>query len=250
MNVTRLGKTLIFVNLGLSILFLGWAVGIYTQRLPWAPMTIDGEQVKGRVAELREQIQRLEAARDTADTRWNAATAQLIKLEIERPTRQNYYAEQMKIMTTGADNRNQRIEPALQQLDMANGVVQMKKTGRPAVQIDGKNALSVKGYTDTIDRQLKEHLDEQKKINGLVDEAKRLTLVINGTKPPAEAITAEEKGLRGQLADQQWLKRSLQLEEQYLLTPLTNYQVETELLKKRQAALQERLKELNSSPME
>lgn len=250
MDKTKLGKYLVFINLALSIIFLGWAIGVYTQRMPWGPVTLDGEQVKGRVAELGDQIRQLEAARDSADARWYAATSRLINVESERPKRNDYYNEQIKIITVGKDLRDQPIGPAVQQLalpDFKDGKLVTRKSGRPPVQIDGKNALSVAGYNQEIEKKLKEIQGDQNKIKELVGQAEQLTLEINGEKPRDQAITAKDKGLRGQLDDQVWLKRAAQLEEQFLLTPLTNFQVETELLKKRQTALQARLKELTSA---
>ena len=45
--MTRFGKLLIFMNLILSVIFAGWAAGIYTQRIDWAPArTLFGEPIE------------------------------------------------------------------------------------------------------------------------------------------------------------------------------------------------------------
>ena len=69
--------------------------------------------------------------------------------------------------------------------------------------------------------------------------------IIDTKPPPAEAVTATEKGLNGQLADQKRLLKGLELEQQYLRSPLTYTTLQTEQLRQRRAALAQRLDELN-----
>ena len=72
-----------------------------------------------------------------------------------------------------------------------------------------------------------------------------LTKQINGFPPVnKDAPKLDEKGLRVQIRERQELVHGLQLEEQYLRSPLTHYTLENAVLKKRQAALAARLEEL------
>ena len=86
-------------------------------------------------------------------------------------------------------------------------------------------------------------------VNKTVADTTALTLEIAGTNPGEQAITAVEKGLRGQLIDAQALIKNLILEQEYLQTPLTNYRVDLELHKRRQATLEARLRELSTTAM-
>ena len=55
------------------------------------------------------------------------------------------------------------------------------------------------------------------------------------------------KGLRVLLGEQEELGRNAKAEMAYLQTPLTTYTVETQILQRRKAALEARLKELQAS---
>src|SRR5436309_2141524 len=55
--------------------------------------------------------------------------------------------------------------------------------------------------------------------------------------------------VRWQLADAQLVKKNAELEEAFLQSPLTNDKVELDVLKRRQVALQTRLKELMAAVM-
>lgn len=246
--MTRFGKYLVLFNLLLSMLFLAWSVGIYTQRLHWADgQTSDGEKITGRVTELTGEIRKLSEARDKADAKWFAAATALTKLEVERPQRRDFYNDMLQAAARGSDRSGRAVNPPVQDFRPElekNTLAFNKKTGRPAIQIDGKNALSAAGYKDAVTKQFQAIQAEQTRTENLIKQAAALSKKINGTKAPGEAITAVEKGLRGLIADQNWLKLAAQQEQQYLQTPLTNVTLELELLKRRQAALQTRLKEL------
>jgi hypothetical protein len=129
-------------------------------------------------------------------------------------------------------------------LVIQNNQLQFQRTGRPPVAFDGRPALSIAGYLKAIqdtDQKINAALQEER---DLIAETQRLTAQINGTRPPGEGVTAVEKGLRGQLADQESLLKGLLLEQQYLRSPLTYVTLQTEQLRQRRAALAQRLDEL------
>ncbi|MBX7102536.1 MAG: hypothetical protein K1X57_00540 [Gemmataceae bacterium] len=233
--MTNLAKYLIFGVTVLSFMFLAWSMGLYVEQMPW----------QLRTKEQAEEIKGLVEARDRADTRWYDANGKVTKLEAEIPQRRAWYAEQTLIATTGKNNAGKAVTPAVGLVDVQNGLVQLKSAG--PFQIDGAAALSFDGYKEAIEKQLNEIRETKVKTNKVVTDTTALTTEINGNKPAAEAITAVEKGLRGQLSDAQQLGRNAQLEQQFLQSPLTNDTVELELLKRRQLALEARLKELAQS---
>jgi peptidoglycan hydrolase CwlO-like protein len=109
--------------------------------------------------------------------------------------------------------------------------------------------LSIDGYHAKIQQTLKGIQSAQAEIKSLVAEMDKLTKQINGFSPGnPNAPTLVEKGLRVQIREQQDEVHSLQLEEQYLRSPLTYYILQRDQLRHRQAALVARLAELKSAP--
>jgi hypothetical protein len=232
--MNRLGKSLVLINAALSFMFVAWSFGLYTQQMPW----------ENEIKDLKEQIKGLIEARDRADARWHTASNRVRQLEDVMPKRQDYYANQLKIANTGLDSAGKKVEPPVSAPVVVNGLVDFKAANRAAYQIDGKPALSFAGYKAAIEKQLDETRDTKQKINKVTADTTVLTTEVNGTKLATEAITRVEKGLRGQLTDAITLKKNAQLEQEFLQSPLTNDKVELELLKRRQLALEARLKEL------
>lgn len=238
--MTKYAKWMIFANLALSITFLSWSLGLYSQQMPWQ------SQIKDTLAP---QIQALVKARDTADQRWSVANKAVLAKEADLPKRRAYYDEQMKIALTGMNNKNEPVTPALQVLEMRDGLVVMNQgaSRKPFKVSDGKETLSLAGFKNAINKQLEEIRDTKQKINKVVEDTTAITQQIKGTKVGDEAITAAERGIRVQVADAKQLERNAQLEQEFLQTPLTNYKVDLEMLKRRQLALEARLKELAAS---
>ena len=247
--MTRYAKILILVNVGLSLMFVAWAFGLYTQAIPWTSMGAGDDKLVGQIDELKEQVRGLTEARDKAEERWFTATREVLRLTKDVRDRRNFYEEQMRMANTGTNLQGQPVKPAVQQLQYQDGLLVLKATGRPAVQIDGKDALSIAGYNEIIKQQLEETRTTKIRINKVIDDTTALTIEINGTKPAEQAITAAEKGLRGQLLDAQTLINNLSLEQKFLQTPMTNYRVDLELHRRRQASLEARLKELSSTAL-
>jgi hypothetical protein len=249
--MTQLGKVLVFLNLVLSIVFVAWAVGLVTNQVPWStPPSTDGQRVQGMVDELRAEIDRLtrssggRSARDAADANWAAGVAELNRLERDRPTNQRFYQDLLRSARQGGV---QGIDPPVQQLQFQNNQLVLNRTGRPPVAFDGRPALSVAGYEQAKQETLQKFQQAQAEVQQLSEEEKKLTLQIVGTKPPGQAITPEEKGLRLQLAELDALVKNLQLEQQYLRSPLTYFTLQTEQLRRRQAALAARMDELGKA---
>ncbi len=239
--MNRLGKNLVLINAALSIMFVGWSVGLYSQQMPWE------NEIKN---ELVPEIKGLVEARDRADARWLTAYVKVTQQEKDLPARRSFYAEQLKIANTGMDDTGKKIEPAVSAPEVRDGLVIVKRDGRVGFQIDGRNAMSFAGYKAAIEKQLDETRDTKQKTNKVTSDTTVLTTEVNGTKPASEAITRVEKGLRGQLLEAISLKKNAQLEQEFLQSPLTNDKVELELLKRRQMALESRLKELATTVMD
>src|SRR5262249_45380163 len=143
----------------------------------------------GKIKVYANRIKDLVDARDKADARWYTATKEVIREDVEIPQRRAFYAEQMKMATTGTDAAGKPVNPPVQQLQLdKDGLADItKRTGRPAEMIDGRPALSLAGYKAAIEKQLEEIRTTKVNINKSVADTTRLTQQINGTKPVEEA---------------------------------------------------------------
>jgi hypothetical protein len=248
MNMTKVGKWLVFINLTLSLIFLAWAVGLYTNQVHWnAPPSDGGQRIQGMVDELKAEIQQLATSRDSAEERWHSASALVRALETERPQRQAYYATLLRSVEKGDVAQ---IRPPVQQLEIApNGGVVLKLNGRPPYLLDGQPALSVAGYNAALAERSAQIDATHKQVVSIIAETEKLTRQINGVDPPGggERVTAEQKGLRKVLAEQENVAHQLRLEQEYLRSPLTNFMIDNQLLQKRHAALTARMGELQKA---
>jgi hypothetical protein len=246
--MTQTAKYLIFVNLVLAVVFLAWAVGLLTNQVPWnTPPAGEGPKVEGLVTQLQNEIKRLITARDSADQRWGDAYVELQQTEKLRADALKYEAD---LLRSARHGDVPDIKPPVQQLVFKGPALDIsKRSGRPPVTVGGEDALSIAGYHQKIQQTLDEIQKAQAEITRLMAETETLTKQINGVPPrKPEASTLEEKGLRVQIQEQHDLVHGLELEQQYLLSPLTYYTLQRDQLRARQAALAARLEELKAAP--
>jgi chromosome segregation ATPase len=242
--MTKLGKALVLFNLVLSVVFVAWGIGLVTNQVPWStPQSTDGIRVQGMVKALEDEVKRLTPGQQAADARWADAYVELQQLENQRPTNQRYYLDLLNSVRHGGV---QGIDPPVQQLAFQGNQLVLKRTGRNPLEINGQRlSMSVDEYMRAIDDKMKQIQQAQDEVKNLNAETEKLTVLINGTKPRDQAVTAAEKGLRVQLAELEEMIKGLQLEEQYLRSPLTYLTLQTDQLRRRQAALAARLDELS-----
>ena len=245
--MTQTAKRLVFVNLVLSVVFVAWAVGLVTNPVPWhTPQAGDGPKVEGMVAQLQAEIKRLTAARDSAEVRWGDTYVELQQTERQRADAQRYEAALLRSARSGDVAE---IKPPVQQLVFNGSVLDVSKlSGRPPVAIPGTgdSALSIAEYHQKIQQTLDEIQKAQAEITRLMGETENLTKQINGVPAPPP-LTLEQKGLRVQIQEQAEMRHGLELEQQYLRSPLTYFTLQRDQLRQRQAALTTRLEELKTS---
>jgi hypothetical protein len=248
MDMTKIGKWLVFINVSLSLVFLAWAIGLYTNQVNWnTPPSDGGQRVQGMVDELKAEITQLQAARDSAEERWHTGSVLVRALENERPQRNALYASALRSVQQGDVAQ---IRPPVRQVQIApNGAVDLRIANWPPYQIDGQPALSLTGYRAALQERHAQIDDTHKQVTAVIGETERLTRQINGIDPPGggERVTAEQKGLRLVLAKEQDVASHLRLEQEFLRSPITNFMIDTQLLQKRKAALTGRLGELGKT---
>ncbi len=271
MNWTALGKILVLVNLGLSLLFAAMAFGVYMHPLDVkdaeyvfkrASVRRDAAgkevDVKGSIVsedrlKQAEATKRFVDSRDAAETRWRHATEALKQVEQQRPAYQAWYADQLAILETGADTRGTAVQPV---------AVVLKKdpTGKFIMDRQGCPAINRRNQQNQQDEPLKavnaynkEHVqldqrikDEISAINAQIAEEKKNTDKLNGED-------GKTKGLRQILAEVVAATRNSETEQEALNRLLYDPRggdrlmttlAEEELLLKRNRMLKARLEEL------
>lgn len=253
--MTAFGKLLVFVQFILSMVFTTWAVALYSERIDWVqPKTMLGDPIedsKGRLAELDDEIKKFvivddkdkDASRDKAEFRWQTAFSGLTRATTSRENYQKWYADQLSLAKKGEDTDGRRLdakEPAVRQLVYnPDGTFKMDPKDRPPVKSFDTDVKSVE-YYDTKSEELRRAIDTaQDLLVKTVEEAARVTEEIVGSPT--------KFGLRRELRDENAYYLNA-LDEYLYLEPIRNGRTaELEVVKKRNAQLEARKRELTAA---
>jgi hypothetical protein len=237
--MTLFGKILVLLNVTLSLLMAAWAVGVYTQHLHWG-IEKSVQQSEFEVNELRDRLSGKGASLyddlTTAEGRWKTASPVFQTMEPLWAKNQKWYQEHLvELQTSAKPVKTPSYKGGQLEFDPNNfGLPLMVE----ATDKGGKGLTGLAPYKkDYDDKQaaIKVVMDDLKK---LIDEDKELTEKIGG-----------KDGLRA-LIDQEADKKQRVLAEQDYLKPLlVNSLVDGELLLKRQADLEARVKQLRATPV-
>src|SRR5438445_12658796 len=100
--MTFIGKLFVFLNLVMSIVFAGFAVGIYTNRIDW-PGRTGGDTPAGVFQRKQDEAKQLKEGVERAQARWERVHNNLLALEDERPNQRRsrafakqFYAAELK----------------------------------------------------------------------------------------------------------------------------------------------------------
>src|SRR5262245_17964698 len=102
-NWTKTAKTLVFVNLGLSLMLAAWAFGIYTNRVDWAydKAKAGPGREPSELTKRQDRLKQLNDARAFAELRMKDAFSKLVALETQRRKNEAAYAQQMQTLDVG-----------------------------------------------------------------------------------------------------------------------------------------------------
>jgi hypothetical protein len=237
------GKFLVYTNLVLSLIFLGWALGLFMQRLDWAPhkSIIKGEINKesGIMYRLEQEVKQLGEASELAERRYLKDADALPQAEEERLAYKKYYKDRLLLGEKGIDSEGKKAKPPVVELQ--------RKPNSQMLVIDDKQQKALKSRDQDVDyldsyleqyRKLAKDIDDtQLEIERLVEENKKLTEAIAG-------IPGKTRGLRGDLEANVNYKRLFEDEMAILKPLLVNQRINVEQQKRRLAQLQDRYKEL------
>jgi hypothetical protein len=241
--MTLFGKILVLLNVTLGLLMAGWAIGVYTQHSHWA-IDKSVQESEFEVNQLRERLAPSAKGASlfddlaTAEARWTPASARFQALEPLRARNQKWYEDQLAELRTSGK--------AVKTASYKNGQAEVhddpQQFGQPvmadAADKGGKPLLGFDTYKKEYDDKqvaIKQAMDDLAK---LVDEDKTLTERIGG-----------KDGLRVLLDREAEKKQGVLAEQDYIKPLLVNSLVEGELLLKRRADLEARVKELRARPV-
>jgi hypothetical protein len=245
-------KFLVWANLVLSLVFLGWAIGLYTQRLDWAPhkelITGKVDEKSGRLYAMHEEIEELVKNRDLAEQRWQKDAHDLPALEGKRLEHKQFYEDQLLLAQHGKDSKSQtpKDRPVVAELvpdpdapaqGLPDGTYVIDPKKLKPIKSRDQDVKSIAEY-DELYRKLRKEIDDlQVEIDKLVEENTRLTKLIAGD--PGKTM-----GERAKL-DAKLNYKKLFDDEMLILRPLlVTQRINIEQQKQRLAALEARLKEL------
>ncbi len=244
--MTRFGKLLIFLNLMLSITFAGWAAGVYSQRIDWAPARslFTGELIEdrpGRVKELNDQVKGLAALRDLGEVRWQNATLLMVHEQQHRSSYQEWYAQELTTLRTGADADGKQVPFPVRELthDPRTGDIDRApiKDKEKAFLVNGEPLKSLEHYEE----QYKELV---KKIKGLQEEYAKRVKKAEEQSEDINGKAGERFGLRTEVLNLQQYLRNANDELAYLQPLYDSTTAELNTMMKRYLALKERKKKL------
>ncbi len=231
--MTLFGKVLVLLNLTLALGMAFWAVGVYAQYIDYNTKAPPPGADAGPLLRLNDEVKARNEELNGAELRWAKPYKYLGLIQNSRDLNQKWYGEQLQAMVTGRG--------PLQVASVKAGQIELdpKFYGRPLL-VEAKDpndqplqplATYVKAYDDTKAAISIAQLDLDKQIK--LDT--ELTQKIGG-----------DNGLRAQLAREEQKRELVLAEQEYLRPLLVNSLVEGELVVKRRADLETRVKELKA----
>jgi hypothetical protein len=239
--MTLFGKILVLLNVTLSLLMAAWAIGVYTNHLHWG-IDKSVQQSEFEVNELRDRLASGKGASlydnlGTAEARWKTASPVFQTMEPLWAKNQKWYQEHLaELQTSAKPVKTPSYKAGQLEFDPNNfGLpLMVEATDKGGKPFTSGLAPYKKDYDDK-QAAIKVAMDDLK---NLIAEDKDLTVEIGG-----------KNGLRAKIEREADKKQRVLAELDYLKPLLVNSLVEGELLLKRQADLEARVKQLRATPV-
>jgi hypothetical protein len=237
--MTQFGKIMVFVTLAFSLLLLGWAVGIYTNRIDWSNTKATAEKAQGELSKREDRLRQVSASRARAETIWADNYLALTKAEAMRRNLGPFYQDELKKLESGPEE--------VKAVKYENGAVVVNADGK--VQFDpftvkndekdpGSKLQYRKFYVDKLAQVEKDIAAEADKLKETVEQEKALTLEIDGD------ADKKIKGIRQRIQEEQVELEKIKEELQDLKGVEVKARDEELNLQERRQQLRERVKEL------
>jgi hypothetical protein len=238
--MTLAGKILVVLNVGLSLIFLSWAVLTFTQATDWGfkdpRKDIVGQPIPSEIKKREAKLAEVKKTATPAVVAWRNASADLAAVEKRVPENHVWYVQQMKL----ADSAKGAV--AVKELKREEGrlVLDAAPWGHPVLdkQVADK---SLEGYKDDF-QTVQANIDTvRKNIAKLSETEKDLTAQINGS---LDESGAHKKGILDLLELEAETQRRVKTEIDYIKPLWVQELMDAQLLIERQQQLEGRKEQL------
>lgn len=248
--MTRLGKTLVFINVAFSVLLAAWAFDVWANAIDWSDRKGKTPEQDGEFKKREDRLAELWKGIPPAQAAWLTARRQLAADEAHVAADRDWYAKEMRhvYFTAGTADDALPIGEIVFAAEDAPGV----RKGQ--IVLDAKGFPQLKPVVDEkgTDLQLVSRAEYNKQDNVVlqsilttieahekqIQEANRLTDRIIGDK--AKGI----RGLQQRILDEKAKRVDLLAEQKALEEPLVNTVVEGQSILRRRDQLERRIAEL------
>src|SRR5262249_8024675 len=155
------------------LVFLGWALALYMQRLDWAPhkSLIRGEidPKTGMLYRLTEEVRELGESSDLAEKRWQHDATALPTAEARRLAYLKWYEDQIALGERGKDTQGKDVKPPVIELvrDPKDQMLSMDPKDRKALKSREQDVAPLEAYLDEYKKLKKDIDDTQAEIDKL-----------------------------------------------------------------------------------
>jgi hypothetical protein len=233
--MTTWGKVLVFVNLVIALGMAAWSFALYTGRIDWSNKPAKGAEPPGELAKRQARLREFDnpdnGSLTIAERRQRAAAIQLRTFEQRRPRDAAFFAKELADVQNNVNAQN-----PLKVVQFKAGAIDVNPDGIVImVPFQDRNGQPIIRSLNDLDNGLKQ---AQSDLLASISEYQKL--VDQDVK-----LTERLIGLRQQLYAEVDVKQGRVKQEIEDLKPLyINVLVESELLRKRQKALEARIGEL------
>jgi hypothetical protein len=242
--MTAFGKTLVILNLFLSVLMMAWALALWTNRIDWSNRKGDDLRPPGELVEREAEARRYWSEIPGAFVSYRDSKLALSAVEDGRtPDHKDgraadraWYEAELEHLRTGATEANPARAVRLNQgLAVPDPKNYNRPTMDPARDKFNKNLLSMSAYNTQEAKVLKELNDAKEQHRAAIEEDTKLTERLIGPK-----------GLQQRILDEKAKLAEVRKEIELIRPILINTAVESELILKRRGFLKARIEELKA----
>jgi hypothetical protein len=242
--MTKFGKVLVLFTLAVSLLMMGFALAVSTNRIDWSDRPPKDGDPGGMLAQRDAEAKQLWAKLRLAESGWRLGQAALARDEAQRVQDRLWYQTELVHLYTGATPNNPCREVVYAKAGRPQPVPEPdpRNFGRPqmapAKDAAGQPLLSRDAYDKRDEAIHKDTLAAVDKFQKAVERDTQLTNELVGDP------LKRTKGLRQRINDERAKRADVVAEAGFIRPLLINTVVESELILKRQKSLKARVGEL------
>jgi len=239
-----LGKTLLFIHLGMSLVLMTIAFGLYTNRIDWTSNAAKPDQAAGLLAQRDEEYKSVTGnALRPADTRYHNQQVKLETQEQRRPGEQVWYVAEKEHLATKAAEGNfcRRVKR-----DAGQRPTPRTPTKEDPSYLEMEKPKDLNGN----DVDLQSLIAYERKCQKALDDVKtELAKIIEAAKADEEItkLLSGDKGVHNRMRDEKIKKDLAVLEYRDLRPDWINATIELSNIEILRARLTDRIDELKET---